>query len=93
MYSVDRKHRKVTKMFKKEDTTKTKKSYSKTRSEHYKDIVIAVLLTGIVAFAAGSVVQGKQQAVVINAVQSLTPTVSAEAEQAIQQPADTTELK
>lgn len=30
-----------------------KAKYSKTRGEHFKDIVIAVLITGIIAFAAG----------------------------------------
>ena len=51
--------------------------YSKTRAEHYKDIVIAVLVTGIIAFLAGATMQSKQQTAVIDAVQALTPTASA----------------
>ena len=67
------------KMSKKQEvpTAKVKKSYSKTRAEHYKDIVIAVLVTGIIAFMLGANMQSKQQTALIDAVQALTPTASA----------------
>lgn len=67
------------KMSKKQEApiAKTRRVYSKTRAEHYKDIIIAVLVTGIIAFIAGASMQSKQQTAVIDAVQALTPTASA----------------
>lgn len=35
------------------DTSKPAKKYAKTRGEHLKDIVIAILIAGILAFVAG----------------------------------------
>lgn len=35
------------------EATKPAKKYNKTRGEHYKDIVIAMLIAGILAFVAG----------------------------------------
>ena len=49
-------------------TQKEHKQYAKTRGEHYKDIVIAILVTGIVAFCLGSQYQSKQAAHVQAAV-------------------------
>lgn len=59
------------------EAPKASKKYQKTRGEHYKDIVIAVLITGIVAFVAGVQFANGQQATVTEAVQA---SVSAEAE-------------
>lgn len=60
-------------------TAKTRKVYSKTRGEHYKDIVIAVLITAIIAFIGGAVFQSKQQNAINTAVKAVTPSASAEA--------------
>ena len=49
-------------------TQKEVKQYAKTRGEHYKDIVIAILVTGIVAFILGTNYQSKQAAHVQAAV-------------------------
>jgi len=38
------------------------KKYQKTRGEHFKDVVIAILITAIVAFVAGASYTNKQQA-------------------------------
>ena len=55
-----------------------KAKYSKTRGEHFKDIVIAVLITGIIAFVGGMVFQGKQQQAIETAVKGAsTQTVEA----------------
>lgn len=56
-----------------------KAKYSKTRGEHFKDIVIAVLITAIVAFIGGVVFQSKQQNAINTAVKAVTPSASAEA--------------
>ena len=53
------------------------KVYNKTRGEHFKDIVIAVLITGIVAFIGGAVFQSKQQNAINTAVKAVTPTANA----------------
>lgn len=44
------------------------KSYSKTRGEHFKDLVICALVIGIVAFVGGTVYADKQNDEVRNAV-------------------------
>jgi anti-sigma-K factor RskA len=62
----------------KEATPKTRKSYSKTRSEHYKDLVIAVLITAIVAFIAGVVFQSKQTDAIVGAIKAVKPEAQAE---------------
>jgi hypothetical protein len=72
------------KMSKEVKQAKTRKVYSKTRSEHYKDVLIAVLITAIVAFVAGLQAQAKQQQAIDQAVQSVAVPASAE---------DATELK
>ena len=46
----------------------TKSKYSKTRGEHFKDIVIVVLVTGIVAFIGGVQFQASQQRAIETAV-------------------------
>lgn len=57
----------------KAETPKVSKKYAKTRAEHYKDIAIAVLLTGIFAFAGGVYFSGKQNAAITKAVSAVTP--------------------
>lgn len=55
-----------------------KAKYSKTRGEHIKDVIIAMLVTGIIAFAGGMVFQGKQQQAIETAVKGAsTQTVEA----------------
>ncbi len=57
---------------------KAVKKYAKTRGEHYKDIVIAILVTAIVAFGLGVKVQADRNAQVAQAVKSaVTPTATA----------------
>lgn len=56
----------VTKMTKSQPTPEAPKAakakYSKTRGEHIKDVIIAMLVTGIIAFAGGIWFnEGKQQ--------------------------------
>lgn len=55
------------------------KAYNKTKGEHFKDIVIAVLVAGIIAFIGGMVFQGKQQSAIETAVKAVTPTAEAQA--------------
>lgn len=62
----------------KTETPKVSKKYSKTRGEHYKDIVIAILVTTIVAFGLGVKVQADRNAQVAQAIHNaVTPTASA----------------
>lgn len=46
----------------------SKAKYSKTRGEHFKDLVIVMLVTGIIAFVGGVVFQNKQQNAINTAV-------------------------
>ena len=71
--------RRDSKMSKKQEipTAKTRKSYQKTRAEHYKDIVIAVLITGIIAFIAGAQFNAGQNNAISKAVEAVTPQASA----------------
>jgi hypothetical protein len=71
--------RKDIKMSKKQElpTAKLKKSYSKSRAEHYKDVIIAVLVTGIIAFIAGVQFNTGQNKAITAAVNAITPTASA----------------
>lgn len=57
----------------------TAKEYNKTRGEHRKDIVIAVLVAGIVAFIGGMMFQGNQQHAIDTAVKSVTPVAATNA--------------
>lgn len=51
------------------EVVKTPKAkYSKTRSEHYKDIAIFVLVTAIIAFVGGMSFQSNQQQAIETAV-------------------------
>ena len=45
-----------------------KAKYSKTRGEHFKDIVIAMLITGIITFIGGVQFQVNQQKAIDTAV-------------------------
>lgn len=47
---------------------KVKAKYAKTRGEHFKDIVIAILVSAVIAFVAGMNFQGKQQDAINTAV-------------------------
>jgi hypothetical protein len=64
------------------ENSKPAKRYSKTRGEHVKDILIAVLITAVIAFIGGTVFANKQTARVEQAVKSAqalaTPTAHAE---------------
>ena len=62
------------------EAPKASKKYAKTRGEHYKDIVIAVLVTAIIAFGLGVKIQANRNAEIAKAVsQAVTPTANAEA--------------
>lgn len=58
------------------ETATTSKKYNKTQGEHAKDIVIAVLITGVIAFVGGLVFANKQQARVDHAVSAVTQTAT-----------------
>lgn len=49
---------------------KAPKRYTKTRGEHYKDIVIAVLVAGVIAFIGGMHFANKHNADLQNAVKA-----------------------
>lgn len=57
----------------------SKAKYNKTRGEHFKDILIAVLVAGIIAFIGGMQFQSHQQKAIETAMKSVTPTASAQA--------------
>lgn len=61
-----------TKMSKSNNTPEVPKvpkaKYSKTRGEHIKDVVIAMLVTGIIAFIGGVTHQSNQQQAIETAV-------------------------
>lgn len=62
----------------KSEAPKASKKYAKTRGEHYKDIVIAILVTAIVAFGLGAKVQADRNAEMTAAVKNAaTPTAQA----------------
>lgn len=77
-----RKGGKDNKMSKEVKTAKTRKSYNKSRGEHVKDIVIAMLVTAIIAFTLGIRYAQAQQAQVDNAISEVTATMTAEAVEA-----------
>lgn len=57
---------------------KTSKKYAKTRGEHYKDIVIAVLVVAVIGFVAGMHFSNSQHSQTEQAVKAATtvqPTV------------------
>lgn len=51
---------------------KSSKKYAKTRGEHYKDIVIAVLVTAVIAFIGGMHFSNNQHADTARAVTAAT---------------------
>ena len=57
----------------------TAKTYNKTRGEHVKGIVIAILVTAIIGFVGGMQFTEKQNAKVSEAVNAVTATQTAEA--------------
>ena len=61
---------------------KPAKKYAKTRGEHAKDIIIAILVTSIVAFVGGMYFQGKQNSEVKNAVSAAQQAMAPKAEAA-----------
>lgn len=52
------------------EAPKASKKYQKTRGEHAKDILIAILITGVVAFIGGMQFANKQAAKVEQAVKA-----------------------
>lgn len=54
------------------EAPKASKKYAKTRGEHFKDILIAILVTAVVAFVAGSVYANNQHKATAQAVQQAT---------------------
>ena len=77
-YRVGRTFKKMSQKQPTPEVKAPKAKYSKTRGEHFKDIVIAVLITGIIAFVGGMVFQGKQQQAIETAVKGAsTQTVEA----------------
>lgn len=69
------------------EAPKASKKYAKTRGEHAKDIIIAILVSSVIAFVGGMVFAGKQQAEVRNAVSAAQKVVSPTAEAATAAPA------
>lgn len=61
----------------KTEAVKASKKYAKTRGEHYKDIVIAILVTAVAAFVAGAHYANNQHTATDQAVKAAT--VQAEA--------------
>lgn len=55
------------------------KKYAKSRSEHRKDVIIAILVSGIILFVAGYLFASSQQAEVDAARAEVTKSVPAEA--------------
>ena len=49
---------------------KIRRVYEKTRGEHIKDVIIAVLITGVVAFVLGARYANNQNAQLTSAVQA-----------------------
>lgn len=56
---------------------KPAKKYAKTRGEHYKDIVIAILVTAVVAFVVGVHYANNQHAETAKAVEAATAQTTA----------------
>lgn len=69
----------IVKMSKQKTNDTPVKVYQKTRGEHVKDVMIAILVAGIIAFIAGMHFANKQNAKVSEAVNAVTLTQSAEA--------------
>lgn len=56
---------------------KPAKKYAKTRGEHYKDIVIAILVAGIIAFISGMHFSNQQNNHTAEAVKTATAQATA----------------
>lgn len=56
----------------KTEAPKASRKYNKTRGEHAKDVVIAVLITAVIAFVGGMHFSNKQHAEVTQAVTAAT---------------------
>lgn len=54
------------------------KTYNKSRGEHFKDIVIAVLVASIIAFVGGMTFAKNNQAEIDRAVSAVQPTAQAQ---------------
>lgn len=67
---IIRKGGKRIKKMSKEVEQKNVKKYQKTRGEHVKDVIIAVLVASIVAFMLGTRYQAEQEARVTNAMKT-----------------------
>lgn len=61
------------------EAPKASRKYTKTRGEHYKDIVIAVLVASIIAFVGGMHFSNQQNGKIANAVKAVAPSASAQA--------------
>lgn len=59
------------------EVSKTSRKYTKTRGEHYKDIVIAVLVSSVVSFMVGMHFCNQQQKQVDQAVKAAQTTAEA----------------
>ncbi|HYG84617.1 MAG TPA: hypothetical protein VD907_07125 [Verrucomicrobiae bacterium] len=59
------------------EPSKPAKKYAKTKGEHFKDIVIAVLVASIVAFVAGMYFANQHQADIDKAVSAVAPKAEA----------------
>lgn len=71
----------IKKMSSKENQTsevKSSKKYSKTRGEHVKDVIIAVLVTSIIAFGLGVKFQCDRNAEVQRMIQASKPVETTE---------------
>lgn len=70
-----------TKMSKEPTTTAApvKAKYAKTKGEHTKDLIIAVLVAGIIAFIGGMTFQAKQQEAISTAVKGAQTVAPVEA--------------
>lgn len=70
---------KMTKTTNTPEVTKPAKKYNKTRGEHYKDILIAMLITGIIAFVCGMHFSNQQNSRISAAVKAVAaPSASAQ---------------
>ena len=62
----------IIKRWRKMSSKEVKKVYSKTRGEHIKDIIIAVLITGVITFVLGVRYANNQAATTETAIQAAT---------------------
>lgn len=67
---------KMTKSIPTNEAPKASRKYAKTRGEHYKDIVIAVLVTAVIGFVVGMHFANKHNAELQNAVKAASAPVA-----------------